>query len=63
VTVYDYQVGDEIVSVDGVDVFDVEAVTSAVRGSDDIGTICVVSLLRGKKERFGMYYDVPYRQT
>ena len=40
------ELGDEIVAVDGVPVSDADSVSALVRGSDEIGTTCVVTLLR-----------------
>ena len=40
------QVGDEILAVDGTPVTDADSVSALVRGSDDIGTTCTVTLLR-----------------
>jgi len=47
------RVGDEIVAVDGTAVHDTESVSALVRGSDDIGTMCCISLLRN-----GELFDV-----
>jgi hypothetical protein len=40
------QLGDEILAVDGTPVADADSVSALVRGSDDIGTTCTVTLLR-----------------
>ena len=40
------ELGDEIVAVDGVPVSDADSVSALVRGSDEIGTTCVVTLRR-----------------
>ena len=40
------QLGDEILAVDGNPVADADSVSALVRGSDDIGTTCTVTLLR-----------------
>ena len=47
------RVGDEIVAVEGTAVHDTESVSTLVRGSDDIGTMSFISLLRN-----GEMFDV-----
>lgn len=47
------EVGDEIIAVDGVPCRDSNTVTALVRGSDDIGTKCVLNILR-----HGQHFDV-----
>jgi hypothetical protein len=43
------QIGDEIVAVDGVACHDPNSVTALVRGSDDIGTKCMLTIARHGK--------------
>ena len=40
------RVGDEIIAVDGEAVHDAESIMAATRGSDDIGTMCTMTLMR-----------------